>query len=52
MKKKPTPPTPDTSTPFVLPNYLKKLNSVPTNDKVGQTFVTSIKQALPKKKDS
>ena len=52
MKKKLAPSTPDTSTPFVVPNYLKVLNAKPSNDKVGQIFITTTKQPLPKTKDS
>lgn len=52
MKKKTTKTIPDTTTPWVVPSYLKELNAKPSNDKVGQVFITTIRQPLPKKKDS
>jgi hypothetical protein len=52
MKKKPTPSNTEKSTPFVEPSYFKELGIVWTNDKVGQTFVTTLKKPLPKKKDA
>lgn len=52
MKKKPVPSTPATFTPFVEPSYFKKLGLKPSNRKVGQTFVISVKKPLPKTKDS
>jgi len=52
MKKKPKQSNPDTSPPFVEPSYFKELGIVWTNDKVGQTFVTTLRKPLPKKKDA
>jgi hypothetical protein len=57
MKKKaakliPDTTIPDTTTQFVEPSYFKELGIVWTNDKVGQTFVTTIRHPLPKNKDS
>jgi hypothetical protein len=53
MKKKKSE-APKTEKPITRedPPYIKAFNSKPSNRKVGQTFVTSTKQLLPKKKDS
>jgi hypothetical protein len=48
MKRKLAPSTPDTLTPFFELNYLKLLKAVPSNDKVGQTFVTTFNKPIAK----
>ncbi len=51
-KEKPEASNPEKLTTRVDPPYLKRFGAVPTNDKVGQTFVISVKKPLPKTKDS
>jgi D-aminopeptidase len=52
MKKKPTPSNTVKSVPREEPSYWKALNVVPTNERVGQTYIISTRQPLPKTNDS
>ena len=52
MKQKPTPSNTEKSVRREEPSYWKALNVVPTNERVGQTFIISTRQPLPKTKDS
>ena len=52
MKQKPTPSNTEKSVRREEPSYWKALNVVPTNERVGQTYITSTRQPLPKTKDS
>jgi len=49
IKQNITPSNTDKSTPREEPSYLKALKAVPSNEKVGQVFITSTRQPKPKK---